>query len=255
MKRGIVMELHQGNAVLMDGTGEIAGVSAHPDWRLGDTVPFPRRHGPVGRFGLIAAALLLVLGASLFAGAYFTPYSLVSLDVNPSVELALNRFDYVISARAMNEEGAALLGLSAVENKRAAEALGTLLGGGYLAPYLGAEADITLTVQGGSPQKEAALLNRMDAVAEEALRYEGRGLRIHCLGVDRATVAAAHGCGVTAGKYLALLELQAADPNVDIRRYAHCTIGEIKEETARCAGHGGQGGGRGPGHGHGKGHR
>ena len=32
----------------------------------------------------------------------------------------------------------------------------------------------------------------------------------------------------------ALMELQEADPEIDISEYAHCGIGEIEEQTERC---------------------
>lgn len=234
MKRGVIMELRDGTAVLMDGSGDIASVSACPDWRVGDTVEFPQKQNHMTRWAALAAALVLVIGGGVFGKAYFTPYSLVSLDVNPSVELSLNRFDRVISARAMNDEGAELLRISGVQNKTAEEALNVLLSGDYLAGYLGDDAYVTMTVQGGSADREAALLNLMDTAAEQELCANYEGLRVDCVGVDSATVEEAHGHGVTAGKYLALMELKAVNPDVDLNAYTHCGIGEIKAETERC---------------------
>lgn len=233
MKRGVIMELKDGVAVLMDGSGDIASVSARPDWRVGDTVEFPKQQSHMKRWAALAAALILVIGG-VFGKAYFTPYSLVSLDVNPSVELSLNRFDRVISAKAMNDEGAELLNLSGIEGKTAGEALTTLLSGDYLADYLGDEAYVTMTVQGGSADREEALLNVMDTAAEQELCANYQNIRVDCVGVDSATVEEAHGHGVTAGKYLALMELKEANPDVDINEYAHCGISEIKAETERC---------------------
>lgn len=262
MKRGVIMELKDGVAVLMDGTGDIASVPAHSGWRVGDTAAFPRKQTRAARWAAMAAALVLVAAGGVFGGFYMSPYSLVSLDVNPSVELTLNRFDRVISARAMNDEGAELLGLSGVENKTASEALEVLLSGDYLADYLGSDAYVTMTVRGGSADTEKALLSVMDAAAERELCANYQGIRVDCVSVDTDTVEEAHGHGVTAGKYLALMELQEANPDVDLSAYAHCGIGEIKAETERChraagepeveppAGEGCEAGGRGNGYGY-----
>lgn len=234
MKRGVIMELKDGVAVLMDGSGDIASISARSGWRVGDTVEFPQKQNHVKRWAALAAALVLVMGAGVLGKAYFTPYSLVSLDVNPSVELSLNRFDRVISAKAMNDEGEVLLSLSDIENKTAEEALTTLLSGDYLADYLGDDAYVTMTVQGGSADREEALLNVMDTAAERELCANYQNIRVDCVSVDTDTVEEAHGHGVTAGKYLALMELQEANPEVDINAYTHCGISEIKAETERC---------------------
>lgn len=224
------MELRDGTAVLMNGSGEIRALPARPEWRVGDTVEI-RRRGRPGRWAALAAALLLVIGGGAFGTAYFTAYSLVSLDVNPSVELTLNRFDRVIAATARNDEGAELLSLSDVENLTAEQALETLLGGDCLADYLDGGAYVTLTVQSGSGDREQALLALMDRTVEAEICVNYQNARVDCIPVDETVVAAAHACGVTAGKYLALLELRAADPEADISAYAHCGIGEIKSEA------------------------
>ena len=49
--------------------------------------------------------VLLCSGGYLF---YFTPVSAISIDVNPSVELGVNRFDKVISVEGRNEDGCKL---------------------------------------------------------------------------------------------------------------------------------------------------
>ena len=59
------------------------------------------------RPALAAACLLLVLclGGSYL---YFTPTAFLSVDINPSLELGINRFDRVVSVEAYNEDGQAL---------------------------------------------------------------------------------------------------------------------------------------------------
>ena len=57
--------------------------------------------------GLIAAAacfLLFVTGGAGYAST-ITPYSYVTLDVNPSIEYTLNRYDQVVSIDCVNDEG------------------------------------------------------------------------------------------------------------------------------------------------------
>lgn len=36
---------------------------------------------------------------------YFTPTSIISMDINPSIELEINRFDKVIGVDGYNEDG------------------------------------------------------------------------------------------------------------------------------------------------------
>ena len=62
------------------------------------------------RRSLVAACAMLFIVAGI-GGLYTvqTPVSYVSIDVNPSIELALNRYDRVVSATAYNEDAATIL--------------------------------------------------------------------------------------------------------------------------------------------------
>ena len=50
-------------------------------------------------------ALVLLSFAGIGSHSLAEPYSYVSLDINPSIEYALNRYDKVISVSGINNEG------------------------------------------------------------------------------------------------------------------------------------------------------
>ena len=52
----------------------------------------------------MAACLLLVLCLGLWR-VYFTPVSVISIDINPSIELSVNRFDRVVAVEGRNQDG------------------------------------------------------------------------------------------------------------------------------------------------------
>lgn len=60
------------------------------------------------RFGGIAAAFVLLVGCAAGYGSYRQNHavdSVVSLDVNPSVEIQVNRKDQVLEVAPLNEDG------------------------------------------------------------------------------------------------------------------------------------------------------
>lgn len=66
----------------------------------------PRSSRPRAVRLLLAACLVVaVMGMGLLGVAVVTPTAYVSIDVNPSIELAVNRFDTVVGARGLNEDG------------------------------------------------------------------------------------------------------------------------------------------------------
>ena len=58
---------------------------------------------------VLAMAFVLLLMLSVGGVLYMTPVSSISVDINPSLELGVNRFDRVISAKAYNSDGEKLL--------------------------------------------------------------------------------------------------------------------------------------------------
>lgn len=65
-----------------------------------------------------------VLAATAVTGfAYTTPFSYVSIDVNPSVEYSLNRFDRVISVTAVNDDGEKIVDGLNVKNEKISRAV------------------------------------------------------------------------------------------------------------------------------------
>lgn len=73
-----------------------------------------RRKSVYRKWALAAACFAIVLLGGQGYAAYFTPVSAISVDVNPSIELSINRFDKVISTESYNSDGDILLqGLAA----------------------------------------------------------------------------------------------------------------------------------------------
>lgn len=262
MKTGVVLEITGRRAMVLDGSGSFRTVAAEEGWRTGDVVYLPSlRSKRMWALPLAACLVAALLGTGGFL--WFDETALVSLDVNPSVELGLNRFERVVSVTTRNDGGEGLLSSVEVRGQSVDTAVRRFLESDYLLPYLEASDYVSLSVQ----SENGALAPRL----ESAARGAGQVGRVECHQVDADTVTRAHQYGVSASKYLALLELQSADPALDINTYTHCTIGEIKSEAQRCRdnGHGdlpddaapeeeshrggngyGYGGGRGNGGGH-----
>lgn len=231
MKTAVVMELRDGRAVVLRSDGAFLSVRSAAGWQVGDTVAVPKeRRRP--RMLYAAACLALMFCGTLAGFLYYSEAALVSLDVNPSIELRLNRFDRVVSASAMNPEGHALLDSVDPRGRTYTDAVGALLESETMSAYLDGSANITFAVQAGSETTRDSVLAGLARTVDSTAHHPGTWVEYHA--VDSATVESAHNHGVTAGKYLALAELAEADPAVDIDAYAHHSIPEIREETARC---------------------
>ena len=68
------------------------------------------RRAGTAKYKVLASAFACV-ALLLFGGywLYFTPTVEISIDVNPSIELGVNRFNRIVSLESYNEDGQALL--------------------------------------------------------------------------------------------------------------------------------------------------
>ena len=103
--KALIVETDKKHAAALLSDGSIIKVPKR-DYVVGQEVSIAVSKKP-RRSGLIAVAacfMLLATGGAGYATA-ISPYSHVTLDVNPSIEYTLNRFDQVVSIECMNDEG------------------------------------------------------------------------------------------------------------------------------------------------------
>ena len=114
-----------------------------------DIVPrqYPRRN--LWRRRLVAAVLLLCLCAGgFFAYTWFSVKAVISIDINPGISLSLNRYEYVINAQPLNDDGADVLDDLNLERLDLDTALNALIGAMNRKGYLSEGATASVFVSG-----------------------------------------------------------------------------------------------------------
>lgn len=190
-----------------------------------------RQRGQPLRALAVCAMLALALGVGGWQ-VLRVPVAYVSVDVNPSVELALNRLDRVVSATAYNEDGEAVLAGVKLEGRSYTQAIDELLDSEAMAPYLVGDYALTLTVAAGSAGEEAALL----AGVHGCESYQNNGGE--SWSADLGSLSEAHAHGMSFGKYAAGQVLQSYDSSVTDSDCHAMTMAEIQTRIHACE-HGG----------------
>ncbi len=187
-----------------------------------------------GRRGRRAASALAVSMACalLVAGgvkSFLTPVSVISIDVNPSIELGVNRFDRVVSAEGMNDDGSRLVEKLDVRFENYTAAVNEVL----RVLQFPEDEVISITVVGGNEDKNSQMLTEVQGCAEE---YD----QVHCYSAsfDKTEEVEAHDSGLSCGKYRAFLELQSLDPDVTVEDVQGWTMREIQERINALTGTG-----------------
>ncbi len=176
----------------------------------------------------MAACLLLVLCLGLWR-AYFTPVSVISIDINPSLELEINRFDRVLSVEGYNEDGQALADSLDLRFLSYQDALEQVLASEMVTDCLARDEFLSIAVADDNTQRQETILSTVRACTAQHQNS-------HCYAADRTDLDAAHEAGLSYGKYQAFLELQALDPEVTPQDVQQMTMREIRERIAALSG-------------------
>jgi uncharacterized membrane protein YkoI len=139
----------------------------------GEILGFPtqkKRKSPA-RLWVGAVAALLVLAAGLGVGyGYMMPVSIIGFDVNPSIELRVNRAEKVLAATALNEDAATVLGdmdFRQVDLEIAVNALiGSMVKNGFISE---AKNSILISVDSADTVRGAALQQRLSSEVNSLL--------------------------------------------------------------------------------------
>jgi len=179
---------------------------------------------PRFRISAVAFACLALVFLSLGGWRfYMMPVSAISVDVNPSVELGINRFDRVVAVDGCNEDGVKLAAAVNLRNLNYSDAIETLLESEAMQPYIAEDRLVSITVLGSSGQKSEEMITRIRSCG-----YAGSH-DVECHLGNRAEADAAHKAGMSFGRYRAFLELQTLDPDITAQDMQELTMRQIRD--------------------------
>ena len=186
----------------------------------------------------VAAACVIMLGG-VGAYAYMTPSAYVSLDVNPSIEYSLNMFDRVLSAKAVNDDGAEILkqvDLKNMSNKTIDEAIKMTVEEISKEGYFDGETEggIVITTSGKDLKKSAELAESLKETADEKIKEDELDVEVEALAVGKDRVEEAKALGVTPGKLNLVQKLQASASNpeeINVNDWLNKSVKEIMKAT------------------------
>lgn len=176
-----------------------------------------------GRIAAIAACLALV--ACLIGGVadFLRPIAYVGIDVNPSVELTLNRFDIVVGTHALNEDGQRALDEASCMWRPFDDAARDL--DGAMRAIAGEGAVVEVSIDCDNESRYAALAAQSD-------NCFGCNGEAHCDRTNAEERQAAHDSGMGVAKYRAYQALQEAGVDISAEECASMSMRELRDLLA-----------------------
>ena len=190
-----------------------------------------KRSSPLRGFAAVAAVLVLII-AGVFAvknlGAPSdTLAAIVSLDVNPSIELNVDKDEKIISAKGLNDDGRRVLGDMELEGSSLEVAVNAVIGSMLKNGYLDDMANSILVSVSGVNGYDADKLR--STLADDVNRQleNCSVLSQDVSNADSDTVKLADKYGITVGKAALIRQIVAADSRHSFEELAALSINEL----------------------------
>ena len=204
-------------------------------------VPMFERKKPIWRKAISIAAAIAVILTAGFAGSILGSKknvtlnpnqvdSVISFDVNPSIELKINTSEKVISAAALNEDAKEVLGNMKLEGSDLTVAvnaiIASLIRNGYIDELSNA---ILISVDNEDEQKGAELEKRLAKEISDLLSSENFDSKVISQTIKRSEEIArlAKEYGITSGKAQLIKQIIDKDSNYSFVNLSPLTINQL----------------------------
>ena len=176
------------------------------------------------RLSFLAAAALLFVALGLAAfGVYGTQTALVGIEVNPSLELGVNRFNMVIFAKALNEDGQRVLSEVDLVGRPYDEALMRITESGSFSAFFGDDSFMDISIVCKDDRQAQTLIALSDS------RLAGLPIQGFCGRVSQERHDEALRAGMGVQRFEAACILMDLDPSMTLDGCRHMSMRELSD--------------------------
>lgn len=260
MSKGIVLELKGKEAVLLTPEGNFLAIkrSRRREWLIGEEVDLPPVHMPqikkkrrVFNPSIALAASILLVFISVFAfpflGGKQTAIAYVSVDINPSVEMSIDKHVQVISMSGINQAGEEIILLMEDwSGKPLDQVTINLIMVARQQGYLSESQNILISTSFTDDESEGLYIASVDAALQEAEQKiktssldqrnidtaedaEEEEFQIHRVKTKKEEHNEAKKKGISPGKYLIYLEAIGQGVEIKLDEVAGSSIAQLAQ--------------------------
>ena len=154
--------------------------------------------------------------------AFLIPTAAISIDINPSIELKINRFDKVIKAETFNSEDQALFDRLNLNFNDLDTAINQILELQEIDDLLNEDALMMMAVVSEDDKQNARLLQGLE-------HHQNKHHNIECYGIKESNHNHSHANKMSCGKYRQYQILEELDPSITIDEVKDMSMREIKD--------------------------
>ena len=225
-----LMERRLSAALDKTAPDDVAGVLSRCTERKGTVVPMKKKNQRMKKWMQAMAACLavLLLGGGVLVQQAHAVTSVVSLDVNPSIELRVNSREKVVSCQALNDEAAAVLAdMDGGRDLKAVNAIvGSLVRCGYLDTLSSA---ILISVEDKDQARAQRLQQELTSVAGGALGDSQAAVLSQTVQQDKDLEKLAKANQISTGKAALIRQAMALNSSLNFEGLAKLSVEELRD--------------------------
>ena len=237
MMKGIVADIKGKYAVVLSKDGSFVKVRNNGLYSIGCEIDIGKPAGintrMLARVSSMAAGALLVMGVSYGAYSYTVPYSLVDVDINPSIEITTNIYDRIIKTEALNEDGQKLLLTVSLKHSRLDEGVTVILNNAIQQGYIKeetAENAVIITVVSKDVKRSEKLQKGLETIAVAELKEEGVKSDLVIGKASQQEHDSAREIGLTPGKLNLIERAIQAEPGLKLEDLKDAPVKDIMKK-------------------------
>lgn len=180
------------------------------------------------QFVMVAVLCLLLVAGLGGYKSFMTPTAVISFDINPSIELSVNRYNRVIATSYYNEDGQTLLSDENLIYKDYEEAIDSLIASDKVQACLNDGGELVLNVAPKNVKQGEAIttyLSHCTSGMENAT----------CDTISTETMDAAHNLGMSMGRYKVYEAIKAYEPDFSAEACNSMSMRELHDKFNSCA--------------------
>lgn len=189
--------------------------------------------------GLVAACLVLALAGGGFSYYHYQAdmvASVISLDVNPSIELTINKNDRVLSCTPLNADAASVLfdmdGGADLEGTKVDVAVNAIVGALVRHGYLDSVSSaILISVEDKDPERAEMLQAQLSDITQSILQAQESGADVisQTLAMDSGLEQQAHQNNISSGKAALINQIITLNDSLTFDGLAALSVDELQD--------------------------
>lgn len=230
--KAIVAEIDKKQMLVITDKGDFVKIKRQMSATIGDEIEFNahRNYLTYKRLAPIAACFLACIFLSTGVYAYYTPYSYVSVDINPSIALSLNRFERVISVDPLSEDAAGFIkDTNDLKNQNIDKALSEIIKSasekGYIDENTENQVMVVVSAKNSDQEKKLASTVNKAAVKELSKLNKSSEVTVEKTSVENYKTAVSK--KVSPGKEILADRLRETDPEIKDEDVQKMTVKEV----------------------------